>query len=119
MFSGIRGVPWERIPGHNSVQMRSSVYIPGEDDPGDGLLLAAAADVVSPVEHPLAAADELLERGLTQLADVGVEGPQQRLGHRHPVLPGDPRRLGGRVAVTTQGNFDLSLSGMKKGIDIS
>ena len=41
---------------------------------------------VAPVEHSLATADELLERVLAQLADVGVEGPQERLRDGHPVL---------------------------------
>ena len=32
-FSQIRGVPWEPVPGRESLEIRSSVYIPGEDDP--------------------------------------------------------------------------------------
>ena len=67
-------------------------HVPREGDPRDDLLVHTTGSV-APVEHPLAAADELLERVLAQLANVGVEGPQERLRHGHPVLPGDPGRL--------------------------
>ena len=85
-------------------------HVPREGDPRDDLLVHTAGSV-APVEHPLAAADELLERVLAQLANVGVEGPEERLRHGHPVLPGDPRRL----LVQPQRQLEVGVGGGRLG----